>query len=83
MRPVGSAVGEDLLVVAAGVDQGVGQNGKAVEGSVIVNGAGEGDDIRGPPARAERCPVERIAEDVPDEPGLGGVIVPEVRRAWT
>jgi hypothetical protein len=38
MRPFASAMGNDFFIVAAGIHQGIGKNGHAVEGSLVVNG---------------------------------------------
>jgi len=38
MFPTASAVAQDVLVRAAGVFEGIGQDGQAVEGTLVVDG---------------------------------------------
>ena len=40
---------QDVIVVAARVLERVGQDGKAVEGAVVIDALGEGDDRGGAP----------------------------------
>jgi hypothetical protein len=54
-------VGEDVGVVAAGLLQGVGQDGEAVERPFVVDGLGQPDDIRGQPGRRDDDRVEGVA----------------------
>jgi hypothetical protein len=42
---------QDVGVVAAGVFEGVGEDGQAVEGAVVVDGLGPGGDVRRSPGR--------------------------------
>ena len=65
VRPLAPAVAEDLLVGAAGVHQGVGQEGQAVEGPVLVDAAGQADGVGGPPAGVEGDGAEGVAENCP------------------
>ena len=44
MRPIAAAMGDDLLAVATGVHQGVGEDRHAVEGAFVVDGPGQIDD---------------------------------------
>ena len=45
MGAVAAKMGEEVLVVAPGVLQGIGQDGEAVESAVLVDAGSEGDDI--------------------------------------
>jgi hypothetical protein len=45
---------KDLLVCAAGVFQGVGEDRQALEGAVVVNGLSKGRDRGSEPGRVER-----------------------------
>jgi hypothetical protein len=73
VRALPPAVAEDLLVSAPGVHQGVGQDRQAVEGSVLVDGAGEVEDIGRAPTRVKSPSAERVAEDAAQEIGLRAV----------
>jgi hypothetical protein len=65
-----TAVGQDVGVVATCVFQGVGQDRHQVEGSLIVDRLGEGNDRRSEPSAVESDGAEAIAEDFPKEIGL-------------
>jgi len=54
---------EDRGIRAAGFFQGIGQDGQAVEGSVVVDAFGEGVHGRRLPRGVERDGAKRIAED--------------------
>src|SRR4051794_6024168 len=67
VRPLAPAVIQDVSVVAAGVDQRVGQDRHAVEGAVLIDPASELDDeavVPGEPARSDGDRAERVAGDV-------------------
>src|SRR5262249_14442564 len=74
----GAAVRQDILVVAAGVLEGIGKDRQGGEVPLIVNPPGEGGDFGGPPGRIGGNGAERVAEDVADQValktllGLGG-----------
>jgi hypothetical protein len=51
-------VSQDVLIRAAGILQGVGQDRQAVEGAVVVDGLGEGNDAWSKPARINRDQVK-------------------------
>jgi hypothetical protein len=57
------AVVQDIGIVAAGVFESVSKDGEAVEGSVIVDGLGQGGDVRRSPGGVERDGAEKGSED--------------------
>jgi hypothetical protein len=61
---------EQIGVRAARIIQRVGQDREPVEGAVVVDPAGEGDNGLGPPGRIECGRAERVADDVAEEVGL-------------
>ena len=74
MRPAAAQVAQDVGVGAAGLLQGVGQDGQAVEGPLLVDRRGEFGDraalSRQPGgARGER--PEGVADDAAEQAGLG------------
>ncbi len=64
MSPWLSAVAEDVLVVAPGILKGIGQNGHAVEGTLGVDSAGEGNDGGREPNWVKGDGAEGVAEDI-------------------
>src|SRR5260370_1202871 len=70
MRPVGSAMGKNIAVVAAGLFEGVGEDRQAVEGPVLVHGLGKSSDRGREPTRVESDGAEGVAENVTQEGGL-------------
>jgi hypothetical protein len=44
------AMVQDVGVVAAGVFEGVGEDGHSVKGAVVVDGLGQGGSVSGPPS---------------------------------
>src|SRR5262249_21263206 len=62
-----SAVVQDVGIVAAGIFEGVGEDGQAVEGSVVVDRLGQGDDVRCSAGGVESDRAEGVAEDVSDK----------------
>lgn len=44
MGSVAAAMGNDLLAIATGVHQGIGEDWHAVESALVVNGASQIDD---------------------------------------
>jgi hypothetical protein len=44
MRAVGATVVDDLVAVATGVHQGVGENRHAFEGALVIDGASQIED---------------------------------------
>jgi hypothetical protein len=67
MRPVAPAVPDNLLIVAPGVHQGVGQQPESVKGPVLVDAAGQADGVGRLPPRADGDGAERVAEDVAEK----------------
>src|SRR5271156_4922924 len=65
-----STMAQDVCVGAAGVFQGVGEDGQAVEGTVGVDGLGEGDDGDGEAGWNKGNGAERGTEDVAKDGGL-------------
>src|SRR5262249_46391526 len=63
MRPVAAAVMRDVVVIAAGIHQSVGEDRHALEGVLLVDGVGQIDDRGCKPARIERDGAEGVAED--------------------
>jgi hypothetical protein len=69
------AVVQDGLDRAAGFLEGIGEDGKAVEGTVFVDGAGElrdGSGVPGEPGGANGGNAVRIAQDVAKQVALVG-----------
>ncbi len=64
------AVFQEGGVLAAGVFEGVGEDGEAVEGSVLIDGLSQRDNIAGKPERGEGHRMERITEDITDDPAI-------------
>ena len=64
VRAAAAAVGNDLLVVAVGVHQGVGQKRHPVERPVFVDAAGQAEGVASAPAGVESHDSEGIADDV-------------------
>src|SRR5262249_15111079 len=64
------AVGQDGLVGAAGVFEGVGQDRQVVERPLIVDAASEGGDVLPEPAGFGGNGAERVAEGVAEQAGL-------------
>jgi hypothetical protein len=67
MRAITATVLDYLPIIAAGILQGIGQDGHLVEGSVVVDGEGKVTDTGGLPARVEGYGTEGITEDVADQ----------------
>ena len=63
-------MGEDVGVGAAGLFEGVGEDGKAVEGAVGVERLNQVADRTGDRGGIERQGTERIAEDVTNQVAL-------------
>jgi hypothetical protein len=62
---------EDASIVTAGISQGIAQDPHTIEGSAEVNALGESNRVGRNPSRVECHRSERVAEDVPQENGLG------------
>jgi hypothetical protein len=65
-------VGQDVGVVAAGFFEGIAQDWKPVEGTLIVNGLGqfrEGGTLPGKPIGIHNHGPEGVAENVPEQAG--------------
>jgi hypothetical protein len=58
------------LLGAAHVHERIRQDRQAVEGTLLVDGAAQIDDVRCQPARLDGDGTERVAEDVSNEPGM-------------
>ena len=69
-----AAVGEHVVMVAAGVLKCFGQNRHPVEGAVVVDALRQQKHIRREPRGVERRRAERVPEDVADEGGLRGAL---------
>src|SRR5438477_2682646 len=68
-----AALGEDVGVVTAGVFQGVGKDGQAVEGPVVVDGLGELDQggvVPDEPGRVDGNGAEWVGEDFVEQSSL-------------
>ena len=63
MLPRLAAVIQDVGVVAAGVFEGVGEDGQAVEGPFVIDGGGKGNDGGSEPDGIDGYGAERVAED--------------------
>src|SRR5262249_51770074 len=59
-----AAMVQDSAIVAAGLFEGIAEYRHALEGALVVDGLGEGDDVCGAPGWIEGDGAERIAEDV-------------------
>src|SRR6266508_248415 len=59
-----AAVGKDVLVRAAGVLKGVGEDRHAVEGALLVDAASQREHVGGQPCGVERDGAEGVPEDV-------------------
>src|SRR5262249_43800714 len=59
-----AAVVQDVGVIAGGVFEGVGEDGKTVEGAVIVDGLGQCGDVRRSPGRIDGDGTEGVAEEL-------------------
>src|SRR5205823_743354 len=80
----GAAVVEQLRLGAAGVFEGVGEDGQALEGRLVVQRAGQADDqavVPGQPGGVDPDGPERVAGNVAEQAGLfagggdaGGVV---------
>src|SRR4051794_17673860 len=70
VRAVASAVGQDGLILAARVLQGVGKDGHGGKVPAVVHLPGEGNDRGGKPRGVNGDGTERIAEDVSNEIAL-------------
>jgi hypothetical protein len=57
-------MGNERLIVATGIRQGIGKNGHAVEGSFFVNRMRQIDNRRSEPMRVDGDATEGVAEDV-------------------
>ena len=64
------AMVQDVGVIAASVFEGIGEDGQAVEGAVVVDGLSQGGDVRRSPGGVERDGAEGIAEDSTEQVGL-------------
>src|SRR5207248_1321344 len=70
--PIGSAaVGQHGLVRAAGVLQRVGQDRHPVERPLVVDAAGQRQNVPREPRSLGRDRTERVAGDVAEQVGLG------------
>jgi hypothetical protein len=68
MRPRPTQVTEQLGVGAAGILQGVGEDGQAVEGALLVDGLREflhQSSVQESPGRVDDGRAEPVAEDIP------------------
>jgi hypothetical protein len=61
---------QDVGIGAAGVLQGVGEDGESVEGTIVIDRLGETDDGRGKPTKINEDRPERVAEEVMNKLGL-------------
>src|SRR5262249_12948334 len=64
------AVGQNVRVVAAGLFEGVGEDGHPVEGAFLVDALSQGKDGGCEPGRGNGCGLEWVAEDVTSQLGL-------------
>ncbi len=64
MRRLASAMGNERLIVATGIHQGIGKNGHSVEGSLVIYGLRKVDDGGREPASVDGDGAEEVAEDV-------------------
>src|ERR1700728_2699071 len=61
---------EDVLVRAAGVFEGISQDGHAVESTVVVDGLGQAGDAGREPRAVERDGAEGVAKYAAEDSGL-------------
>ena len=64
-------MGKDFGIVTAGLFKSVRQNGKAIEGSVVVNGLGQVDHAGRQPGWIHGNDAGRVGEDFSNQLGLG------------
>ena len=76
MRSVTSEVGQDLLVVAPGVLQRVGQDRQPVKAAVVVNGAGVVVNGGRPLPRLDDRGAEWVPDDVSEQVCLREPLTP-------
>src|SRR5262249_58351678 len=72
--PAVAAVVEQAVVGAAGVLQGVAQDGHLVEAALVAQGAGQADDgavVDGQPLGGQVDGLERVAQQLAHQGGLG------------
>ena len=62
-----SAMVQDVGIIAAGVFEGVGEDGKAVEGAIVVDGLGKGGDVRCSPGGIERDGTKWVAQNIANQ----------------
>ena len=74
MRPLASAMTDDLLVLATRVHQRVGKDWHSLEGFVLVDAASHVDDVGGSPAGVECDGAEGVAEDVAEKLALNDLL---------
>ena len=71
MRPFGSAVVQDVFVVAAGILKGIGEDWEAVKGTVDVDAFGEAENSGGEPRGVNDDGAEgERAKDISNELAL-------------
>ena len=71
VRPVGSAVAQDVVVVASGILQGVGEDRESVKGMVGVDAFGEAENSGGEPRGVNDDGAEgERAKDISNELAL-------------
>jgi hypothetical protein len=70
MRAIAAAMAEDVRVVAAGVLQGIGEDGKSVEGAIVVDTTSERDNGGSEPGGVGGDGAEGIAHDAAEETGI-------------
>ena len=64
VRPVAATMRNDLLLLAAGVHERIGQDRHPLEGLIVVDRPGEADNVGRSPTRVEGHGAEGVAEDV-------------------
>src|ERR1700728_4434690 len=67
MWPGASTVAQDVLVRAAGIFEGIGQDRETIKGMVGVDGLDEGNDGGAKPGRFQGDWAERVSEKLSEE----------------
>src|SRR5262249_31103142 len=62
-----AAMVQDIAIVAPGIFECIAENRHASEGTVVVDGLGQGDDVGGAPGGINSDRAEGIAEDIAEE----------------
>jgi hypothetical protein len=73
---------QDVGIIAAGVFEGVGEDGKAVEGAIVVDGLTQGGGVRCSPGGVDSDGMKGVAEDVAQQ-GVRPPLSDSIRiQAW-